>query len=149
MIIRDATPADAVKACEAIRASITELCIADHRRNSEILQRWLASKTPDNVAAWARAAGSSLLVAIEDASVLAVGGVKDDGEVTLNYVAPKARFRGVTAALLKALEARAVQRGAVEITLLNTETARQFYLSRGYRVVGRHLGNLERQRRIR
>lgn len=136
MIIRDATIADAVKACEAIRASITELCIADHQQNPDILRRWLASKTPDNVAAWAAAVDSSLLVAIEDDSVLAVGGVKDGGEITLNYVAPEARFRGVSAALLKALEARAVERGAVEITLLSTETAHRFYLSRGYRDVG-------------
>jgi GNAT superfamily N-acetyltransferase len=140
MIIRDATPADAVKACEAIRASMTELCVADHNRNSEILRRWLASKTPDNVASWAIAADSSLLVAVEDDAVLAVGGVKDDGEITLNYVAPKARFRGVSAALLKALEARALERGAVEITLLSTETARHFYLARGYQDVGPSLG---------
>jgi GNAT superfamily N-acetyltransferase len=140
MIIRDATTADAVKACEAIRASITELCIADHQQNPDILRRWLASKTPDNVAAWAATVGSSLLVAVEDDAVLAVGGVKDDGEITLNYVAPGARFRGVSAALLNALEARAVERGAVEITLLSTETAHRFYLSRGYRDVGPSLG---------
>ena len=140
MIIRDATPADAVKACEAIRASITELCMADHNRNPEILRRWLAGKTPDNVAAWAAATGSSLLVTVEDDAVLAVGGVTDDGEITLNYVSPKARFRGISAALLKSLEARAVGRGAVEITLLSTETARRFYLSRGYRDVGPSLG---------
>ena len=140
MIIRDATTADAVKACEAIRASIIELCIADHQQDPDILRRWLASKTPDNVAAWATAVGSSLLVAIEDDSILAVGGVKDDGEITLNYVAPGARFRGVSTALLKALEARAVERGAIEITLLSTETARRFYLSRGYRDMGPSLG---------
>jgi GNAT superfamily N-acetyltransferase len=140
MIIRDATPADAVNACEAIRASITELCIADHNQNPEILGRWLASKTPDNVAAWVAAPGSSLLVAVENDAVLAVGGVKDDGEITLNYVAPKARFRGVSTALLKTLEARAVERGAIEITLLSTETARRFYLARGYRDVGPSLG---------
>ncbi|HZR77180.1 GNAT family N-acetyltransferase [Bradyrhizobium sp.] len=140
MIIRDATTADAVKACEAIRASITELCIADHQQNPDILRRWLASKTPENVAAWAVAMGSSLLVAIEGNSVLAVGGVKDDGEITLNYVAPPARFRGVSAALLNALEARAVERGAIELTLLSTETAHRFYLSRGYRDAGPSLG---------
>ena len=140
MIIRDATTADAVKACEAIRASITELCIADHRQNPDILRRWLASKTPDNVAAWTAKVGSSLLVAVEDESVLAVGAVRDDGEITLNYVAPGARFRGVSAALLKALEARAVERGAIEITLLSTETAHRFYLSRGYRDMGPSLG---------
>ena len=140
MIIRDATPADAVKACEAIRASITELCIADHNRNPEILRRWLAGKTPDNVAAWATAAGSSLLVGVEDDAVLAVGGVTDAGEITLNYVSPKARFRGISAAMLKSLEARAVERGAVEITLLSTKTAQRFYQSRGYRDVGPSLG---------
>jgi GNAT superfamily N-acetyltransferase len=136
MIIRDATPADAVKACEVIRASITELCIADHQQNPDVLARWLASKTPENVAAWAVAAGSSLLVAVEDDAVLAVGGVKDDGEITLNYVAPGARFRGVSAALLKALEARAAEGGVIEATLLSTETAHRFYLSRGYHDAG-------------
>ena len=68
------------------------------------------------------------------------GGVKDDGEITLNYVAPQARFRGVSAALLKALEARAIERGATEITLLSTETAHRFYLSRGYRDMAPSLG---------
>ena len=140
MIIRDATATDAVKACEAIRASIAELCVADHNRNPEILRRWLASKTPDNVAAWTANAGSSLLVAVEGETILAVGGVKDDGEITLNYVAPQARFRGVSAALLKALEARAVERGAIEITLLSTETAHRFYLARGYRDMAPSLG---------
>jgi GNAT superfamily N-acetyltransferase len=140
MIIRDATAADAVKACEAIRASIAELCVADHNRNPEILRRWLASKTPDNVAAWMASVGSSLLVAVEGETILAVGGVKDDGEITLNYVAPQARFRGVSAALLKALEARAVERGASEITLLSTETAHRFCLARGYRDMGPSLG---------
>jgi GNAT superfamily N-acetyltransferase len=140
VIIRDATPADAVKACEAIRASITELCIADHNRNPEILRRWLAGKTPDNVAAWATATGSSLLVGVEDDAVLAVGGVTDAGEITLNYVSPQARFRGVSAAMLWALEVRAIERGAVEITLPSTKTARRFYQSRGYRDVGPSLG---------
>src|SRR5271154_3669489 len=110
-IIRDATPADAVKACDVLRASITELCIADHNRDPDILGRWLANKTPENVAGWADGAGRSLLIAVEDDAILAVGGVTDDGEITLNYVAPEARFRGVSAALLKAIEARAVERG--------------------------------------
>ncbi len=102
--------------------------------------RWLASKTPENVAAWAAAAAASLLIAVESDAVLAVGGVKDDGEITLNYVAPKARFRGVSSALLNALEVRAVDRGAREFTLLSTETAHRFYLSRGYRDTAPSLG---------
>jgi GNAT superfamily N-acetyltransferase len=136
MIIRDATPADAAKACDVLRASITELCIADHNRNPDILGRWLANKTPENVAAWADSAGRSLLIAVEDEAVLAVGGVTDGGEITLNYVAPEARFRGASATLLKALEARAVERDAARTTLFSTETARRFYLSRGYQDAG-------------
>ena len=140
MIIRDARPADADKACRVMRASITELCIADHNNNPDILGRWLANKTPANVAAWADDSGSSLLVAVESNDMLAVGGVKDDGEITLNYVAPAARFRGVSAAMLWALEARATERGAVRATLLSTETAHRFYLARGYRDIGPSLG---------
>ena len=140
MIIRDARPADANKACRVMRASITELCIADRNNNPDILARWLANKTPENVAAWAEAKGASLLVAVENDDILAVGGVRDDGEITLNYVAPAARFRGVSAAMLRALEARAIERGAVGATLLSTETAHRFYLARGYRDIGPSLG---------
>jgi GNAT superfamily N-acetyltransferase len=140
MIIRDARPADAVKACRVMRASIAELCIADHSRNPDILARWLANKTPENVAAWADRMGSSLLVAVEGDDVLAVGGVGDDGEIKLKYVSPGARFRGVSTAMLNALEARAIERGAVRATLLSTETARRFYRARGYRDEGPSLG---------
>ena len=52
MIVRDATAADAVAACEVMRASIVELCGLDHYNDPEILKRWLANKTPENVAAW-------------------------------------------------------------------------------------------------
>ena len=132
MKIRDATPADAAAACVVLRASITRLCVADHRNDPEILGRWLANKTPEIVAGWAVEPASSLLIAVEGDAVLAVGGVKDFGEITLNYVAPAARFRGVSSALLAALEARAAERGSTRCTLLSTETAHRFYLSRGY-----------------
>jgi len=144
MIIRDATPADAAQACQVLRDSIAQLCSADHRDDPAILARWLANKTPDNVAEWADGIGRSLLVVIEDEAsaeaVLAVGGVRDSGEITLNYVAPRARFRGVSSALLAALEGRALQRGAATAMLLSTETAHRFYRARGYRDEGPSVG---------
>ena len=109
--IRDAAPDDAVAACHVLRESISRLCVADHRNDPAILNAWLANKTPEIVAAWATQKGNSLLLAVEGDAVLAVGSVTDAGEITLNYVAPAARFRGVSRALLKALEARAVERG--------------------------------------
>lgn len=54
------------------------------------------------------------------------------GEITLNYVSPEARFRGVSRALLAALEARALASGNSRCRLESTETARRFYLSNGY-----------------
>jgi GNAT superfamily N-acetyltransferase len=133
--IRDATEADAAAACGVLRASIVELCVADHRHDPEILGRWLANKTPENLAAWIADPEASMLLAVEDDVVLAVGAVRHDGEITLNYVAPAARFRGASSALLAALEARAKERGNTHCKLLSTETALRFYLNRAY--VGR------------
>ena len=135
MKIRDATAADAVAACEVLRASISELCAADHHNDPEIVGRWLANKTPKNLATWIADPDASMLLAVEDELVLAVGAVKNDGEITLNYVSPAARFRGARSALLAALETRARERGNTHCKLLSTEPAHRFYLNRGY--VGR------------
>jgi GNAT superfamily N-acetyltransferase len=130
--IRDATPEDAIAACQVLKESISRLCIADHHNDPAILNAWLANKTPEIVAAWAVQKANSLLLAVEGDAVLAVGSVTDAGEITLNYVAPDARFRGVSRALLTALEARAVERGNSRCTLTSTETAHRFYQSAGY-----------------
>jgi GNAT superfamily N-acetyltransferase len=132
MEIRDATPQDAQAACDVLRQSISQLCGADHGNDPAILDRWLSNKRPEIVAAWATQPGNSLLVAVEGGAILAVGSVTDAGEITLNYVVPDARFRGVSRTLLKALEARAVQRGNTRCTLTSTETAHRFYMSGGY-----------------
>jgi GNAT superfamily N-acetyltransferase len=58
--------------------------------------------------------------------------VTDAEEITLNYVSPDVRFRGVSTKLLTALERRAIERGNQECALKSTETARCFYLARGY-----------------
>jgi hypothetical protein len=129
--IRAATPADAAAACEVLRASISELCAADHHNDPEILGRWLANKTPENVTAWIADPHASLLLVVEDETILAVGGVRNDGEITMNYVAPAARFRGASSALLM-LETKAMERGNSRCKLLATETAHRFYLGRGY-----------------
>lgn len=136
MEIRDALPEDAAAACEVIRRSISELCGADHLNDPVILGRWLANKTPEIVASWISRPGNSVLVAVESDTILAVGCVTDAGEITLNYVSPDARFRGVSRALLVALETRARDRGNRRCTLLSTETARRFYRTAGYIEVG-------------
>jgi GNAT superfamily N-acetyltransferase len=141
MEIRDARIEDADAACLVMRRSIAELCEADHKNDSAILERWLGNKTPDIFATWIRQPGNSLLVAAQDDNILAVGSITDAGQITLNYVSPDVRFRGVSRALLRALEARALERGNTRCTLSSTETALRFYKSNGYAANGRPVGN--------
>lgn len=136
MEIRDAVPEDAPEACILLRRSIAELCRADHRDDIDILTRWLANKTPQIVAGWIAQPGNHMLLAVEGEAVLAVGSVTGEGHVTLNYVSPDARFRGVSTALLAALEVRARELGRDAVHLTSTETARGFYLARGYAETG-------------
>jgi GNAT superfamily N-acetyltransferase len=130
--IRDAADADAEVACEVMRRSITELCVEDHGNDPKILAAWLRNKEPGVFRGWLAQPGNSLMVATQDKMIVAVGGVTDRGEITLNYVSPDARFRGVSRALLAALERRAAERGNTECTLTSTMTARRFYLANGY-----------------
>jgi GNAT superfamily N-acetyltransferase len=119
-----------------LRASIIELCAADHNNDPVLLERWLANKQPEIVKGWIAQPNRSVLVAVEDDTILAVGSVNDAGEITLNYVSPRARFRGVSRSLLAALEARAAVRGNTLCRLHSTETAHRFYLANGYVDVG-------------
>ena len=140
MEIRDATLEDAADACEIMRRSIAELCVADHRDDEAILARWLSNKTPEVFAQWLARPDNSVLVAVEGGHILSVGCVTDAGEITLNYVSPDARFRGVSRAMLAALETRAAARGNRRCTLTSTLTARGFYQANGYIVDGPPVG---------
>src|SRR5262245_13209774 len=132
MEIRDAVPSDAPAACQVLRRSIAELCVADHGNDPAILANWLSNKTPEIITSWIADPNQSLLVVAEGKTLLAVGSVTNAGEIALNYVSPDARFRGISRTLLQALEARAVARGNVRCTLVSTETAHRFYRSAGY-----------------
>jgi GNAT superfamily N-acetyltransferase len=141
MEIRAASLKDAPAACEVMRRSIAELCVADHQNNEAILKRWLGNKTSETFQSWIGKPDNSLLLAVEGGNILGVGAVTDAGEITLNYVSPDARFRGVSRALLGALEVRAVERGNKRCSLTSTETARRFYRSNGYLEDGPPVGN--------
>ncbi|CAN5514682.1 hypothetical protein BH11PSE4_BH11PSE4_30550 [soil metagenome] len=136
MLIRRACIEDAASACAAMRRSITELCGADHHDDPAILGPWLANKTPHHWAEWLGYEPNTVLVAVNDDTVLSVGVVRHDGEITCNYVSPDARFKGVSKAMLAQLEATARASGNDSCNLQSTETARRFYLACGYEQVG-------------
>jgi GNAT superfamily N-acetyltransferase len=134
MLIRRATPEDAEAAATVLRRSITELCAGDHRGDTATLAAWLANKTPDSVRRWI--GKQYLFVAEENGAILGVAALTPAGEITLNYVSPEARFRGVSSALIARLEQEAKGLGLAMIVLQSTATARRFYAVRGYAQAG-------------
>jgi N-acetylglutamate synthase-like GNAT family acetyltransferase len=130
MQIRAARREDAVSACALVRCSITELCHQDHRGDSATIAAWLANKTTENMCRWIDQ--SHVFVATEETVILGVGAIAKSGEITLNYVSPAARFRGISKAILARLETQAAELGVKSIVLQSTATARRFYLSVGY-----------------
>ncbi len=132
LALRPARNADAEEAAQILVASITELCHADHRGEPELIAAWTANKTPDAVAAMIAAGG--MLVAEAMDRIVGVGQADHRrGRVTLLYVAPEVRDAGVSTALLAALEQALASAGIETARLETTETARAFYLARGWR----------------
>lgn len=136
LLIRRATPADVPDMSMVLTASITELCAADHGEDSAAIAAWTANKSQAGVAAMLANPHLELYVAERDGAIVAVGAVTTDGKVGLNYVAPQARFAGISTALLARLELALVALGHQEGRLESTSTARAFYQSRGWQVDG-------------
>jgi GNAT superfamily N-acetyltransferase len=132
MLVRTAIVEDADEACRVLRRSIVELCAPDHRSDPTFLEKWLSNKTPDNVRSWILHPSSCVFVAVENGAIVGVGAVTDQGEVTLNYVSPDARFKGVSKAILNRIELEVLALGNATCALTSTETARRFYQSAGY-----------------
>lgn len=130
--IRPATQNDAEEAVALLRQSITMLCTADHRDNQQEIDDWLANKTTANWAAWLQNPNASVIVAERAGQIASVGMLSHDGVILLNYVAPAARFSGVSKATLNALESAAAQHGNTSCALNSSQTALRFYLARGY-----------------
>src|SRR5271169_3969144 len=105
MKIRRAKTDDAPEACAVIRKSITELCHLDHGGDEAYLSKWLSNKTIENVRRWILR--DHFFVAEEAGRILGVAAMTESGKITLNYVDPDARFRGVSKALMLSMEENA------------------------------------------
>ena len=134
--IRKAVPDDAAAACDVLRRSIRQLCVADHRNDEGDLRAWLANKTPDNVHAWLTSPHNHCVVAVGEAGVCGVAMVGRDGMVLLCYVAPEVQYLGTGKRMLAALEAVAAGWGLKSIQLESTLTAKPFYERMGYSSAG-------------
>jgi GNAT superfamily N-acetyltransferase len=132
IIVRPARSEDVAAMSRVLTASITELCVADHGGDPEKIASWTANKTQEGVAGMLGQDGLAMFVAEWDGRVAAVGATTASGGIALNYVAPEGRFRGLSKALLAAMEADLTLRGFSLGRLEATKTARDFYLSQGW-----------------
>ena len=130
--LRKAQAADAQPACALVRRSILELCKLDHGGDPLTLEGWLCNKTPQNMEVWITTPGTTCFLAEIGGALAGVGVVTDYGEVLLAYVPPERRFRGVTSTLLDEMERHAHAQHADRMSLTTTDTARAFFLARGY-----------------
>jgi N-acetylglutamate synthase-like GNAT family acetyltransferase len=64
---------------------------------------------------------SHVVVAEETGAILGVAAMNNSGKITLNYVSPDARFRGVSTAIMQRLEAQARALGLRECVLETTQ----------------------------
>ena len=119
-----------------VRGSISELCFDDHDGDDATIDRWLANKTKDNIAAWIAAPDLSLFVIGCSTGLAAAGCHRDDGVILMNYVSPFYRFQGLSERMIEFLEASLAARGHATARLVSTRTAIAFYENRGWRSYG-------------
>jgi GNAT superfamily N-acetyltransferase len=134
MNTRRASIDDAAEACVVLRRSITELCHLDHGEDTRFLALWLLNKTVENVKRWILE--SHFFVAEEAGKILGVAAMDESGQITLNYVSPDHRFRGVSKVLMERMEDVARGIGLEACTLESTQTALRFYQDLGYAITG-------------
>jgi GNAT superfamily N-acetyltransferase len=134
--VRRATKADVDEMSRVLIASITELCVADHKNNAEAIAAWTANKTPESVTRWVADPKLLMLVAERNGEIAAVGSIRLPDEIGLNYVSPAHRFAGVSRATLAAMEEAMRAAGVTEGRLYSSATARRFYRTAGWKDVG-------------
>lgn len=116
------------------RASITELCYADHAGEVEALDEWANNKTLDNMLTLIESADCHMIVAKLNGEIAGMGSVNQQGRILMNYIDPAFRFKGVSKAIMAALEDYVRAGGLQQASLESSKTALEFYQSCGWEV---------------
>lgn len=113
------------------RASITQLCAADHDNDPQAIAAWVGDRDADAFRALMQETDKQFLIAEINGQMAGLGGVAG-AMITLNYVHPDFRFQGVSKAMLAALEGVIAAQGFAHATLVSTTTALGFYQALGW-----------------
>jgi putative acetyltransferase len=140
LAMRPMLPTDVPLLAEIFRAAIEELAADDY---SETQQEAWAS-TADNEEAFGVKLARELTLVATYGGGAAVGfaSLADNRRIDMLYVHPAAAGQGAGAILCDALEKLAGARGAKEITVDASDTARGFFEKRGYSAQSRNTVSL-------
>jgi putative acetyltransferase len=127
--LRPMLPADVPLLAEIFRASIEELTAEDY---NEAQQAAWASAAHDEEEFGAKLSGALTLVATFGGSPVGFAALAGGNRFDMLYVHPAAAGQGAGALLADALEKLAGARGAKELTVEASDTARSFFEKRGY-----------------
>ena len=120
---------DVALLAEIFRASIEELTVDDY---SEAQQAAWASAADDEEEFGARLAGELTLVATFGGAAMGFASLADNARIDMLYVHPAAAGQGAGTMLCDALEKLAAARGAKELSVDASDTARGFFEKRGF-----------------
>jgi putative acetyltransferase len=129
LALRPMLPTDVPLLAEIFRASIEELTMDDY---SEAQQEAWASTADDEEEFGQKLAGELTLVATYGGSAVGFASLADNSKIDMLYVHPAAAGQGAAAMLCDALERLAAARGAKELTVDASDTARGFFQKRGF-----------------
>jgi putative acetyltransferase len=144
--LRPYLPADAPALATLFRASIETLAMEDY--DSDQREAW-ASAADDEAAFGHRLSGALTIVALIGGDIAGFAALRDKELFDMLYVRPDFARQGVGGALADAIEKLAGARGAARLTVEASDTARDFFASRGYvaqsrntvTIAGEWLGN--------
>ena len=133
--LRPFLPADTIRLQDLYAQSIEELTQDDYDEDQRLA--WIARAA--DAAEFAKRLMAALTLVVErDGELLGFASLKDNTEIEMLYVHPFAVGEGVATTLLDALERLATARGAKTLTADVSDTAHDFFQSRGYQPVRRN-----------
>lgn len=127
--LRPFLPQDAPVLAAIFRASIEELTEDDY---SPAQQEAWASLADDEREFGEKLGKELTLIATFDGSPVGFAAIENNNTVDMLYVHPAAAGRGVATTLCDALEKLAAARGATELKVDASDTAREFFAHRGF-----------------
>ncbi|ODT80942.1 MAG: hypothetical protein ABS76_14215 [Pelagibacterium sp. SCN 64-44] len=115
-----------------IRArSIRFLCFQDHGDDPATMESWIGDGSPAKFLRLLDDANAHLVVAEEDGAIVGLG-ARHGNQVTLNYVDPDHRFKGISKEIMLHLQAQMSAEGLKLAYLNSSRTAAAFYLVLGW-----------------